>query len=445
MTWQHAYVGKGVLGLAILTSIVACGDDDKPSREQNDAGNVVFDSGTTHPADASQNPGDRGMLDGSSIADSAIAQPLSDGATVLSDQDSGRANAPDGGDAAGASPCGGSCDDGVDCTADSCAADNRCVHTVDALACEAGFSCDLRMGCRQGVACSKDADCADMNGCTSNERCDPSLARCIFDALDADGDSFPPLSCGGLDCNDASGVISPSSAEICDGIDNNCNAVVDENPRLAQGRACSNGQPTCQEGLSSCGIFGCFNFQNDAQNCGACGNSCGNAGTCVDAACSTTCAAPAMQCGQYCSDLQTSEVNCGACGNLCLSSVGQGRACFAAACAPCGNEGNVCCPPESLIAQGCAGALSCTGTVGSPGATCECTSPAVKCGEDCADLTSDTNHCGACGTACRGNEACVTNARGTSCESCGALGEPCCALGCRGGAVCGATGTCVTP
>jgi len=48
---------------------------------------------------------------------------------------------------------------------------------------------------------------------------------------DADGDGFVALSAGGSDCNDDDPTIHPGAVELCDGIDNNCNGVVDgDNP-----------------------------------------------------------------------------------------------------------------------------------------------------------------------------------------------------------------------
>ena len=39
----------------------------------------------------------------------------------------------------------------------------------------------------------------------------------------------PGLSSNFLDCDDTNADISPNAAELCDGVDNNCDTVVDEN------------------------------------------------------------------------------------------------------------------------------------------------------------------------------------------------------------------------
>ncbi len=47
---------------------------------------------------------------------------------------------------------------------------------------------------------------------------------------DADLDSYLPTGCsGGTDCNDNNASISPAAAEVCNGVDDNCNGQVDEN------------------------------------------------------------------------------------------------------------------------------------------------------------------------------------------------------------------------
>lgn len=69
----------------------------------------------------------------------------------------------------------------------------------------------------------------------------PDSIGCKYYFVDADGDGFggqlPPqclcaktesLSIKGGDCNDGSAVVSPISLEVCNGVDDNCDSVVDE-------------------------------------------------------------------------------------------------------------------------------------------------------------------------------------------------------------------------
>jgi hypothetical protein len=46
--------------------------------------------------------------------------------------------------------------------------------------------------------------------------------------LDADGDTFPSADYGGTDCNDADPEVNPRAVEVCDGVDNDCNGLVND-------------------------------------------------------------------------------------------------------------------------------------------------------------------------------------------------------------------------
>jgi hypothetical protein len=73
-----------------------------------------------------------------------------------------------------------------------------------------------------------------------NDNCPNTAAGTVVDAngcenvvespviTDVDGDGFDAISFGGLDCNDNDSLINPDGFEICtDGVDNNCNDLVD--------------------------------------------------------------------------------------------------------------------------------------------------------------------------------------------------------------------------
>ena len=60
-----------------------------------------------------------------------------------------------------------------------------------------------------------EADCADPN----DYNCDGSTGY-----ADADGDGFAAC----VECDDAEGAINPAAAELCDGLDNNCDGAIDE-------------------------------------------------------------------------------------------------------------------------------------------------------------------------------------------------------------------------
>jgi hypothetical protein len=69
---------------------------------------------------------------------------------------------------------------------------------------------------------SKDNDCdglVDEGNCGTNS--------CVCSCPDGDGDGFRNWVCGGNDCNDTNLSINPNMADICDGIDNDCDGVID--------------------------------------------------------------------------------------------------------------------------------------------------------------------------------------------------------------------------
>ncbi len=112
----------------------------------------------------------------------------------------------------------------------------------------------------------------------------------------------------------------------------------------------------------------CSGLGTDA-NCGACGDSCNGAQSCVQGACGC---GTRTACGAGCFDLSTDPSHCGSCANACAA----GTACSAG--------------------------------------RCQCTNPAQRlCGDRCRDVTTDESNCGACGTRC---------ATGTQCRNgvCGA-------------------------
>jgi hypothetical protein len=81
-------------------------------------------------------------------------------------------------------------------------------------------------------------DCDDNDPCTADE-CAPETGACHYDyaTLDSDGDNYraprvgtrpgEPGSCGN-DCDDTNKNAHPGGTEVCDGVDNDCNGIVDD-------------------------------------------------------------------------------------------------------------------------------------------------------------------------------------------------------------------------
>lgn len=126
------------------------------------------------------------------------------------------------------------CDDGIDCTFDSCDQELlRCRlvpdHTLcaDGVHCNGEEVCSPLLGCRPGepVACSDDNTCT-IDACVESDR------TCSHEPRDVDGDGDPDWNCaGGGDCNDTNPTVSSQAVEVCGNeVDDNCDGEMDETP-----------------------------------------------------------------------------------------------------------------------------------------------------------------------------------------------------------------------
>lgn len=90
--------------------------------------------------------------------------------------------------------------------------------------------CSLSVGNFEIPPCRSQSDCDVLNsGASACARyiCVISSRRCV-QSVDADGDGDRRVGCGGSDCDDGDPRRSSRAAEVCDGIDNDCNQVIDE-------------------------------------------------------------------------------------------------------------------------------------------------------------------------------------------------------------------------
>ena len=319
--------------------------------------------GTTIDAGPDGEAGDTG-------ADTSVdaSVDVTDAAEDTSSDSSAEASQDAGPDADPYGPCDtdATCNDGIDCTVDSCS-NGTCVHWPgDEASCPVGQVCDVDQGCLFTDACTDTTQCEQLyasDSCKVNIECVQATKTCTWEILDGDGDEHPPIVCGGDDCRDDDEDIHPGLEETCDSDDVNC----DGDPLLdavcpSPLQACVNGACECKPEHVCPGVWECVDLESDLEHCGSCGNACTDEGaTCVAGQC--TCP---LDCSGTCVDPQTDPANCGGCGNDC----------------------------------GRAHGVSCVN------GQCNCRPDMVICSGACTDLMYDFYHCGGCDQACTLGQVC---------------------------------------
>ncbi|MDI7267465.1 MAG: hypothetical protein QME96_05680 [Myxococcota bacterium] len=164
--------------------------------------------------------------------------------------------------------------------------------------------------------------------------------------------------------------------------------------------SCATAEVPC-EGCTtaSCCNDRCVDLDGDRNNCGYCGNSCGD-GSCVGGLClcgDNTCSFGQTCCRGTCVILSRDRENCGLCGNRCPDGVG------------C--SGGVC--TDAVCPGGCAAGLEC-------------------CGMACVDTRTDVRNCGRCGATCDAGSDCLNSVCVTPACSppCGGTSPNCCGVTC---------------
>ncbi|MFT5358193.1 MAG: hypothetical protein ACI9KE_005430, partial [Polyangiales bacterium] len=111
------------------------------------------------------------------------------------------------------------------CTSEICLPKN-CETPAD---CDDGSVCTGAEDCVDGACFAGMAlDCDDESPCT-DDACSP-MDGCAYRLIDGDFDGYAPVALGacGEDCDDEDPLISPASADGCDGEDNDCDGAIDE-------------------------------------------------------------------------------------------------------------------------------------------------------------------------------------------------------------------------
>jgi len=197
---------------------------------------------------------------------------------------------------------------------------------------------------------------------------------------------------------------------------------------------CSGADCTCADagvGYRECASQ-CVPLATDDQNCGGCGNVCGDRQSCVKGSC--TCDGGEKLCGGQCVQASSDSKNCGACGKTCAATdYCQAGVCVlnTTGCRPACEGGQTCNDGECECATGqsfcngrcvnsqldplnCGGCgQTCAAGQSCSAGACTCGNGKAACGTRCVDTGSDPDNCGSCGHACGAAQSCKAG----SCES----------------------------
>ena len=220
------------------------------------------------------NSGDPPPRDTGVRADGALDGSATDAPTPMDTPGSTDDSGPDSGPAPTLSTCE-LCTSGSQCLSGFCA---RLV-TGDS-ACLPGCDADLPDCPRNEVgefSCILDATGTGISATI----CAPIGGPCC---VDEDGDGYGTgVGCDGTDCNDTDAEVHPDRTEICDGLDTNCNGVVDEPPTDCESGYCNATaaggtyeqttsatcvSASCGSGTTtSCGLYTCADGAGDGLTC----------------------------------------------------------------------------------------------------------------------------------------------------------------------------------
>ena len=294
------------------------------------------------------------------------------------------------------------CDDGNECTTDSCGNGGACVNEPVAGVCDDGDKCTTGDHCEAGACVADGAlDCLDDNPCT-DEHCDPALgcvstlnqAPCDDDDLCTTGDhcqlglcvSSGQLACvDGNPCTDDScspGIgceFTPNDAQCDDG--NECT----EQDGCSDGQCLGQGYPDCDD-LDECTAdvcdpaTGCVHLSLSGVVCED-GNLCTVGDQCEEGVCEPG-SEPSCDDGDVCTQDQCDPDN--GCANVALSDT------------PC-DDGNSCTEDDFCLngqcqsgeTMDCDDEKPCTDDVCIPGVGCIHTNNSESCNDGNLCTTGD--------------------------------------------------------
>ena len=328
--------------------------------------------------------------------------------------------------------CGTACTGGKACMAGSCVCPTgrtECYGTCVDLQSDVANCGVCGTACPEGQVCVEgkcSSDCptgtTECTGSCVNLQADPANCGACGTACTATNANVTCLTgaCAIASCSGGYGDCDESYATGCEvalTTSDNCGTC---GKACTGGKACVDGDCACLENRTDCEGT-CVDLNSNPKHCGACGMTCPEGQVCAEGACSTECPSGTIECTGACVNNATDMENCGSCDVVCTVSNGSPR-CASGAC----------------IISSCAGGF-------------------VDCDEDyvtgCeAEISSDRNNCGACGTVCGEDEDCVerrctrviTDAtKLVNGETCGS-GEECASGNCVNKVCCVAGESCCT-
>ncbi len=359
------------------------------------------------------------------------------------------------------------CDDGKQCTVDSCSVQNGCSHLItDGAGCNDGDACTVGDACQADVCMSgKAPDCNDGNPCTDDGcpvagGCEhlANSATCTDNTACTVGEHCAKSVCGGattLNCDD--GQICTN--DVCDPIagcehQNADTSTCSDDNLCTVGDACSGG--VCVSGgLQDCddsnpctddtciGTGGCTHLANSATCTDS--NPCTVGEACADKACkggtaalcsdgngctkdncdpASGCVFPALD-GGLCNDLDACTIGDVCVGDACTPGMakncGDGNACTDDTCAAgvCLNAANTAtCDDKNpcTLADACA-ATVCAGTWNTCDDSNPCTADSCSGNGACVNLPLSATPCND-GTVCTTQDACTNGSCGGTAVNC---------------------------